>query len=164
MELTQQRLRSIFLYAPRKGVFYWIDPPSTHGDLVGEEAGSLAYANGKPYHSIQIGGRKIKRSRLAFLWMEGRCPSDQIDHINGDSTDDRWLNLREATATENAWNHKTRSKRSSLPMGVRTTSAGRFTARIGYCGKQIALGTFDTAEEAAHAYQNARVKFYGTYA
>ena len=158
-------IKSVLLYAPAKGVFYWITPPFGHAELLGEEAGSVTPGiTGKAYHNIQIGGVKYKRSRLAFLYMEGRWPSNQIDHINGDSLDDRWFNLRDVTATQNAWNHKKRAKRSDLPMGVRINKSGRFAARIGVNGAHIQIGTFDTAVEAAAAYRNAREKYYGEFA
>lgn len=162
--MNQRELRERLLYAPRKGVFYWIRPSSGHAELLGEEAGSIKYGRGGlAYHVIQIDGRAFKRSRLAFLFMEGRWPSEYIDHINGDSLDDRWMNLREATHMQNTWNRRKR-KETGLPMGVRLSSRGKFVARIGYRKKQYSLGTFKTKAEAEDAYQQARRKFYGEYA
>lgn len=161
--MDQRTLKSRLLYAPKKGVFYWVSPPQTHAELLGEEAGAIQRGP-KPYHVIQLDGVKYKRGRLAFMFVEGRWPKDCIDHINGDSVDDSWENLREATATENSWNHKTRAKKSNLPMGVRSNKSGRFSARIGHHGSQIQIGTFDTEEEAKQAYSNARVKYYGEFA
>lgn len=163
--MEQRYLKERLLYAPKKGVFYWISPPRGHAELLGEEAGSVAWnASDKPYFQIQIDGVKYKRSRLAFLYMEGRWPAEMMDHINGDSADDRWLNLREASGTQNAWNHKKRAKASDLPMGVRINSSGRFAARIGFKGRQIQLGTFDTVEKARSAYAAARMKYFGEFA
>lgn len=161
--MDQAYLKSRLLYAPRKGVFYWIDPPKNHQELAGEEAGS-ATSGPKPYHVIQIDGAKYKRSRLAFLYMEGRWPAEVMDHINGYSLDDRWTNLREATLTQNAQNHKGRSKQSDLPMGVRLNQSGTFAARIGVNGKQVQIGTFETVKAAADAYANARGKYFGQFA
>jgi hypothetical protein len=158
-------LKQILLYAPRKGVFYWIKPPKAHADLLGEEAGSAAQSgSGKSYVNIQIGGRKYRRSRLAFLYMIGRWPDETIDHINGNSLDDRWVNLREATIMQNAWNHHKRRKRSTLPMGVRTNPSGRFSARICVNRRHIQLGTFDCEYEAHEAYRIASIKYYGEFA
>lgn len=162
--MEQLELRETLLYSPKSGVFYWIKPPRGHAELLGEEAGSPALFNGKQYHTIQIGGVKYKRSRLAFLYMAGRWPTEMMDHINGDSLDDKWLNLREATGTQNAWNHKTRAKKSDLPMGVRINSSGRFSARIGVAGQQVQIGTFDTIEAARAAYLDARLKYFGEFA
>lgn len=158
-------LKERLLYAPKKGVFYWIKPPAAHSELLGEEAGAVARnRSGKSYHLIQIDGRKYKRSRLAFLYMVGRWPEGVVDHIDGNSTDDRWANLREATVQQNAYNRRPHKKSSSLPMGVRQTASGRFAARIGVDGKQISLGTFGCAQDAARAYQQAKEKYYGEFA
>lgn len=161
--MDQRTLKERLLYSPRKGVFYWITPPSGHANLLGEEAGAVARGK-KDYHVIQIDGVKYRRGRLAFLYMEGRWPREHIDHINGNSCDDRWSNLREATATQNAWNHKGRAKQSALPTGVRKNASGRFSARIGVNGKQISLGAFESPKAAATAYRQAREKYYGNFA
>lgn len=162
--MEQADLKKLLLYAPRKGVFYWINPPRGHADLLGEEAGGPVPSNGKLYHVIQIGGVKYRRGRLAFLYMQGRWPSEVIDHIDGNSLDDRWLNLREATVTQNNWNHKGRRRESDLPMGVRINASGRFAARIGVNGKQIQIGSFDTPDAAAESYAAARAKYFGEFA
>lgn len=161
--MEQKYLKSKLLYAPNKGVFYWIDPPMGHSNLLGEEAGYIQ--NGvKKYHAIQIDGVKYKRSRLAFLYMMGSWPPDCIDHINGNSLDDRWQNLRAATIMQNNWNHKRRSKLSDLPMGVRINANGKYSARIGVNKKQIQIGTFDTPAQAYEAYLTAREKYFGQFA
>lgn len=163
--MDQAYLKQRLLYSPKSGVFYWISPPPAHSDLLGELAGSPTLCNGKAYWTITIDRVKYKRSRLAFLYITGAMPPDQIDHINGNSLDDRWQNLRPATATENAWNHKGRARKVNLPMGVRkNASSGRFSARIGVRGKQISLGSFDTPEEAHAVYLNARKQYFGEFA
>lgn len=164
IEITPNRLMQILRYEPETGSFTWLCPTKYHPRLEGAIAGqAVPSRNGKRYWSIQIDGRKWKRSRLAFLYMTGRMPSECIDHINGDSLDDRWENLREATITENAWNHKARKKRSKTPMGVRE-QRGKYAARIAVNKRQITIGTFLTQEEASAAYRNAREKYYGEFA
>lgn len=152
-------------YNPNTGVMIWVNVSPYHKEKNGREAGTLLPNNHRKfYHVISLGGRKHKRSRLAFAWMTGRWPAHQIDHINGDSTDDRWENLREATATQNAWNHRKRAKTSGLPMGVRSNPSGRFSARIAVNKRMIQIGTFDTSEAAAEAYAAARRQYYGQFA
>jgi len=97
--------------------------------------------------------------------VHGKWPSDCIDHINGNSLDDRPENLRNATITQNAWNHFKRAKKQNLPMGVRiNASSGKYAARIAYNKKLITIGTFKTAEEAHNAYINYKKELYGEYA
>jgi hypothetical protein len=163
--LEQRRLWEILRYDPQTGVFIWLNPSPYHAEKAGSEAGGpTPNCRGKIYHTICIDGRKYKRSRLAWLYMTGSWPTNQVDHINGNSTDDRWANLRESTATQNAWNHKKRAKRSVLPMGVRSNPSGTFAARLAVNKKMIHLGSFATPEEAASAYRNAREKHYGEFA
>lgn len=164
--LEATRLREILSYDPETGEFTWLKPSRFHAEKAGAFAGTLTpNRNGKSYWNISIDGRKHKRSRLAWLYMTGDWPSQQVDHIDGNSQNDRWANLREATATQNAWNHKRRAKRSDLPMGVRLIpKSGRFQARIAVNKQMIHLGAFDTAAEAATAYQSARGKHYGEFA
>lgn len=158
-------LRLLLSYAPQEGVFYWTNPPKGHLNLLGKEAGSSTPSrSGKRYVNIQINGRKYKRSRLAFLYMNGRWPTEMMDHKNGSSLDDMWSNLREASATQNSWNHKTRKRSQSLPMGVRQDVRGKFVARIGHNKTLITIGTFETVEAAHRAYQNERSARYGDFA
>lgn len=160
--ITKDLLDHLFSY--KDGKFFWKNPSKHHKDLVGKEAGSTQPANGKLYVTIQINGEKVRRGRLVFFYINGKFPDPCIDHINGDSTDDRPENLRQATYTQNAWNHKTRAKVKNLPMGVRLTPKGRFSARISYYKKLITLGTFDTPEEAHQVYLGKRRELYGEFA
>ncbi len=162
--LTIERLMSMFELMP-DGVLKWIDPPKPHPDLYGQIAGSpIPSQSGKWYWNIQIDGRKYKRSRIVFCLTRGHWPQHQIDHINGQSLDDRPSNLREATQMQNAWNHHRRAKRSATPMGVRQIPSGRFIARISVNKQHIHLGVFSTPEDAAAAYQAARQQYFGEFA
>lgn len=163
--LEQTALKERLRYEPETGHFYWVLPSKFHSEKVGALAGTVtATHSGKAYVNISIDGRKYKRSRLAILFMTGRWPEQQVDHINGNSCDDRWCNLREATPQQNAWNHKKRKKPSTLPMGVRTAASGRFVARISVNKKLLTLGTFDTPHAAYSEYLAARRRFYGQFA
>lgn len=147
------------------GSLTWLSISKYHAEKVGTEAGTpMPTHAGKAYWGVQINGRKAKRSHIVFCLTHGRWPEGQIDHINGNSLDDRPCNLREATVTQNAWNHKRRAKTSPTPMGVRRWTDSRFQARIAVNKKQISLGVFKTAEEASVAYQRARREYFGEFA
>jgi len=160
--VNKQLLDDLFIY--KDGKFFWKNPPKRHPDLLGKEAGTVALFNKKPYCNIQINGKKHKRSRLVFMYINGRFPYPCVDHINGDSTDDRPENLREVTVLQNAWNTKDFKRRIKLPKGVRNTAAGRFQARITYMGKQLHLGAYDTIEQAQQVYMVKRRELYGEFA
>ena len=164
MRPTSDRIRSMFTLRP-DGCLVWIDPSKYHIDLVGKNAGApIPGGSGKTYWAVQIDGVKVRRSHIVFCLTHGRWPSLQIDHINGNSLDDRPCNLREATVTQNAWNHRTRKKSSPWPMGVRRSKSGRFVARIAVNHNKITIGTFDTASDAEAAYRSARRQHFGEFA
>jgi hypothetical protein len=99
--------------------------------------------------------------------MEGRWPEPQIDHRNKNMADNRWGNLREATASQNAANKSMLPANKEGAKGVvKVTRFGvaKFEARIRVDGKQIHLGRFDTRQEAHAAYCNAAEKHFGVFA
>ena len=165
--MTRDEILRIFRVDMESGRLWWAIRPKCHAQLFGQEAGGPRRSHsGKSYWIVRAGGKAWKRAHLVYCVMHGRFPSPCVDHINGDSLDDRIANLREATITENAWNHKKRRRPSAsgLPMGLRVTRYGRFVARIGYRGKQIQIGVFATQAEAHAAYLAKRMELYGQFA
>jgi len=95
--LTQARLKGLLHYNPETGVFTRL--VGSGSKRAGDISGSLML-NG--YLSICILSKKnLLAHRLAFLYMEGALPPNQVDHINRDRADNRWTNLRHATSKEN---------------------------------------------------------------
>lgn len=110
------------------------------------------------YLRISLFGKSFYAHRLAWLFVHGRWPKDQLDHINGDRSDNRISNLRECTDAENRQNW-TRPK-SNNPHGLIGVNwhagANKFSAQIQINRKQKHLGLFETAEEAHSAYLAAK--------
>jgi len=93
------------------------------------------------------------------------CPQDkEIDHINGDTLDNRRANLRAATTQENARNRAPRSDSRSGYKGVRYAPTKPWVAIIVIDGERHTLGRFNTAEEAARAYDVAARQAFGEFA
>jgi hypothetical protein len=162
--IDRERVLHLFNIDMESGKFFWKNPSWRCPHLAGSEAGHLGRTNGKPYWIIKIDDKAFKRGRLMFLAVNGFLPNPCVDHRDGNSLNDRPDNLRQATITENAWNHKFRArKQNDLPMGVRRME-GRFQARIGVNKKLLYLGVFDTPEEAHAVYLVARKEHLGEFA
>lgn len=87
-----------------------------------------------------------------------------VDHANGNPLDNRRENLRIATHQQNTWNRRMSRNNTSGFKGVISVHTGRFTAQIGKDSKVYHLGTYDTAEDAAMAYDDAAVEMFGEFA
>jgi hypothetical protein len=163
-EVTYEHLRESFDYNSDTGSFVWKKAPKCVPGVLGKEAGRIKdNGNGKLYRSVELYNRPYLISRLIYFYMTGKWPAECIDHINGDSLDNRWCNLREATYAENNRNHKPWVRSNGLPVGVMKMKSGRYTSRVVCDRKAIHLGTFDTADEAYNAYVDARRKYFGDY-
>lgn len=85
------------------------------------------------------------------------------DHINGDKLDNRRVNLRPATRSQNMWNSRKQVNNTSGAKGV-TKHQGKWRADIGINGKRRYLGHFDSVKAAAAAYSIAAKELYGEFA
>ncbi len=159
--ITAKRLREVLHYDPKTGV--WTRLVSTANRVkVGDTAGNV---NTSGYLQVVVDCRFYLAHRLAWFYMTGAWPVDQIDHINGIRDDNRFSNLRQATNSQNKANSKRRSDNKSGYKGVHWDErAGRFKAHFRNDGKVIDLGYFDSPDEAHVAYVNAARKYYGEYA
>jgi hypothetical protein len=108
----------------------------------------------------------IRRNvRLHRLLME--APANLVvDHINGDTLDNRRVNLRVCTMGENRRNSRAPTTNTSGFKGVRFDNRGRlpWLAKLCVNYKYIHIGTFATVEEAARAYDRAALEHFGEYA
>jgi len=109
--------------------------------------------------------RAFKAHRIAWLLMTGAWPAGEIDHIDGDGTNNRWNNLRVVTRSQQMMNRKLSPRNTSGFLGVRLCkSTGRWRALIWKNRKHYHLGYFDTKEEAHIAYRKASSELHGHYA
>lgn len=150
-------LRENIRYVPETGEVWWIKPGRRR--ILGKPAGSVA--KGRYYIKVGVSGRyfQVKRSRLVFALTVGRWP-DCMDHINGNTSDDRWENLREVTNAENLRNKKQPKTNKSGVTGVCWyKKTNKWQAYINHIKKEH-LGFYATIEEAI-AVRKAAEKRYG---
>lgn len=107
-------------------------------------------------------GRREYAHVLAWLYMTGKWPLRQIDHANTDPSDNRWVNLRLATPSQNGANKRKTKANTSGYKGVQK-SGKKWTAGI-TCIRRYHLGSFATAEAAHEAYKKAAQRLFGEFA
>lgn len=132
-----------------------------YGDFVRKKDGSQADKNDytKGYKRVFVLGKRYKAHRLAWFYMTGKWPQNQIDHINGVKNDNRWSNLRDVCQTLNVLNqHKAHKQSKTGVLGV-STSYGQFIARLTNKGKLLYGGTFTTVEEASQKYNEMKQEY-----
>lgn len=156
--LTQERLKELLHYDPGTGLFTWL-VCKTNATKVGDVAGSVEK---KGYVVISIVNQRYKAHRLAWLYMTGKWPLDQIDHINGVKNDNRFVNFREASNIFNTQNQRRPRVNNSLGiLGVNyRDDQKRYCATICVNAKKIHLGSYKTPEEASAAYIEAKRKYH----
>lgn len=150
-------------YNPNTGIFVWIEKNKSHPNLLGKEARTLRkYKNGHLRKVIKIDGVPYFAHRIAWFLFYKEQPNI-VDHINGNTLDNRINNLRNVTENENAKNHGKEVNKSGLPCGVRLLPSGKYQSRI-RCNKQeIVIGCFTSADEAKNAYLIKREELFKEY-
>lgn len=154
-ELTQEYLRDVLSYDPDTGIFVWIKGP-----FPGKVTGC---PNRGGYLRISIGGRLYYSHRLAWLYVYG-VTKNVIDHINGIRTDNRIVNLRECTQSQNCFNSGMRKRNASGFKGVHWCNRDKkWIAKIRFDGIRQTIGYFSTPEDAGAAYAARAREVHGEF-
>jgi hypothetical protein len=167
--ISSAQLRELLEYFPNTGEWWWrVDQRNgiKAGDLAGcIKADHIGRKKSYQLRKIMIMGRTYTSSRLAWFYITGEWPAGFIDHRNNDSLDDRWDNLRLATASQNKINAPVRSDSKSGIKGVYYDPRRKtWSAQIGVNGKRRFLGRFASAGEAQAAYKTAAGAMHGEFA
>ena len=158
-ELTQKRLKELLDYNPDTGKFIRLTKPNGNVNA-GEVAGTLG-SNG--YIVISVDDEDYKAHRLAFLFMEGRFPECYTDHKNHIKWDNRWINLRKVTQSDNCKNSSMYKTNKSGFTGISwDKQKGKWKAQISVNRKVKNLGRYNCIIEAIGVRILANVK-YGFY-
>lgn len=168
--ITLDEVKTLLDYDLATGVFTWKERDRSfftrdnqwrnwNARYPGTVAGSVGR---KGYRTIAVLDSLHKAHRLAWLYVYGEWPSDQIDHINGDPDDNRIRNLRLVTNAENSRNTTIPKNNSTGRIGVSPyffNGRSKYLARIRVAGKLKHLGYFETVEEASAARQRAEEEY-----
>lgn len=146
-----------FTYDPVVGKLYWRD-----GGWAGKEAG---HRTANRYRELNYRGKHYKVHRIIWLIENGKWPSRDLDHIDGNGLNNRISNLREATVIQNQANSKKRIDNSSGHKGVTwDKERGFWYARMRVNGRRVYLGSSTDYDVACSLYKDGMIKFHGEFA
>lgn len=158
-QISHAELLRVLHYEQDTGWFIWMEKVGK--SIPGTVAG---YEHSRGYRALWIAGVQYLAHRLAVFYMTGVWPAEDVDHINGDRSDNRWRNLRTASRSVNMQNQRrARSDNTTGFLGV-VPNRARFSAQIRVNGVTKCLGTFDTPEEAHASYMAAKIVMHPGHA
>ena len=152
--ITQSELKELLNYNQDTGIFTWIK--------TGKVAGGYLTSG---YKRIGVKNKSYLYHRLAWLYVYGKFTKDTIDHINGNKSDNRINNLREATFVENKQNSKKSTKNTSGSKNVVwNKNCKKWQVQIWLNRKSKYIGLFDNFEFASFVADEVRDKYHKEFA
>lgn len=168
---SQEYLKECFTYDPETGLLYWKERPLKHFINCKFPVRECKRWNGRYSHKQALGSvhpkgykhgvlqnKTVKAHRVIYKLIHGVDP-EEIDHIDGNSSNNRIENLRSVSHAENMKNQKTPITNSTGHIGISFYKAsGKWMASIGDSGESIFLGYFDNIENAITARRNKEIE------
>jgi hypothetical protein len=155
--ITQERLKELLHYDPETGVFTWkVNKGPTA--RAGTEAGSVKHQQRNYYRHIRADGVTYCAHRLAWLYVHGKFPENEIDHDDGNGLHNWIKNLRDVTRRDNQKNRRLNCNNTSGTTGVSFNQAtAKWQARIQTDSGQKHLGQFVEIKDAIAARKAAEI-------
>lgn len=159
-KLTQQYLKECVTYNPDTGIFTWNTRPLSHfknshccnawnARWANKYTGSIS---DEGYFLVKVNHKTYKAHRIAFLYMEGYFPENQVDHIDRNKLNNKWDNLREVSNQCNQQNCNISKNNTSGVCGVSFNKrSGKWVVRIGVLWQRLCIGSFENFEDAVMA-------------
>jgi hypothetical protein len=166
--MDENLVRELFDYDGKRGVLVWKQRSLEHfvsvrawkarnARYAGKDAG---HQDGDGYTYIVTNGRRWLAHRLIWLFVTGELPNEQIDHVDGHRSNNRFENLREVTLSQNSRNRKQPVNNSSGRIGVVWDGSRRkWLSQIRFSGRLRHLGRYSRFEDACAARAQGECQF-----
>lgn len=157
--LTVERVRELLNYDPETGLFTWKHSRGTarKGNLAGY---ARTTQQGKTYWVIRMDRVSHLAHRLAWVWMYGTVPEDQIDHVDGNGTNNAIANLRTVSLSENMKNKRKQANNTSGVTGVSwEKNSSKWEVRIMIGGKSVYFGRYADFQQAVSIRKKAETLY-----
>lgn len=152
--LTAERLRELVHYDPETGIF------TRKTDRGGYKAGGvMGTPSHRGYRKLCVDKVHYYAHRLAWLYVNGEMPK-VIDHINGDTSDNRIANLRNVDQATNLQSITNPNRVNTSGFRGVTRKRNKWVAQLSLNNKTIRLGTHETKEAAHAAYIEAKRRYH----
>ena len=155
--LQKEDILDIFNYNINTGIFTW--KKSRRGVAKGVVAGTLRQDG---YVHLCIGEERHFAHRVVYLLMEGYMP-EQVDHINGNRSDNRWENLRACTPSENSQNRRITNSKSGFKNVNWHEQTKKWRVQVMIDGKSRSFGLYSNIEDAKRVAIIARKEIHGDF-
>lgn len=158
--ITQERLKELLSYDPITGTFKRLKQVKYKINL-----DKIVGSNCNGYLIVNLDGKFYRLHRLVWLYMYGKFPENQIDHIDGDRCNNKLQNLREATNSENARNKSKYKKNKSGYKGVYwIEESEKWRASIILDNKKTKhIGLYENLEDAVEAHTLKALELHGEF-
>jgi hypothetical protein len=171
-EIEIETLKSVLAYNSDSGALVWKQRPrsmfksdGSYRAFCSRFAGRRAFTavlhadTDNPYFVGNLFGQTFRAHRVVWALHYGEWPDQDIDHINGDTLDNRACNLRVVSHTDNMRNMKKKKVNTSGVVGVsKTTCKTKWRARIYDGANEVHLGRFDSFDGAVAARKAAEIE------
>ena len=158
-QLPVERLKETVKYDRETGFFHWVE--ARRGLLIGDRAGCTSPEG---YVVIRIDGTLYQAHRLAWLYVTEEDPKTGIDHINGNPSDNSFVNLRLASQEHNVLNARKRTDNTSGIKGVCwCPRKNKWRGYVSVRGRQVLSKYFDRKDAATIAVRAVREHLHGEF-
>lgn len=163
--ISYERLKQLVSYDPNTGLFTWLVTNKNGSTRPGKIAGNQRRTGKRKGRvRLRLDNQEYAANVIAFFYMTGRWTNHDVDHKDGDHSNNRWTNLREATRSQNVANKKNTPHSSPYKGITWDTTQEKWRVGIKVNGHQIPLGYYIDLEIARQIYTEAAIKHFGEFA